>query len=106
ETPSLPAEDAIGCRAQLRGLGEPLLRMDREVRRRRSQLRSGLPYDSWNRLFQGFLPTADPDLHYALRSHRGGSAIEAHAEQILDVFFRLASDAEWRKWLSLAVQVA
>ncbi|CAM9501900.1 unnamed protein product, partial [Ectocarpus sp. 8 AP-2014] len=93
----------IGCRAQLRGLGEPLLRMDRdrEVRRRPRR-----PYDSWTRLFRDFLPTADPDLHYALRSYRDGSAIEAHAEQILDRFIRLASDAEWRKWLRLAVQMA
>ncbi|CAN0380484.1 unnamed protein product, partial [Ectocarpus fasciculatus] len=32
--------------------------------------------------------------------------MEAHAEQILDVFFRLASDADWRKWLRIAVQGA
>ncbi|CAM9353105.1 unnamed protein product [Ectocarpus sp. 4 AP-2014] len=105
ETTSLPAEDIIGCRSQLRGLWEPLLRMDREVRRG-SQRLSHLPSESWEQLFQGFLPTADPDLHYALRSFLDGSAVEAHAEQILDVFCRLASDAEWRKWLRLAVQVA
>lgn len=62
---------------------------------------------SWNALFQGFLPTADPDLHYALRSYHDSSAIEAHhAERMLDVFVRLASDAEWRKWLRVAMQVA
>ncbi|CAM9799628.1 unnamed protein product, partial [Ectocarpus fasciculatus] len=100
-----PAQDIVGCRAQLRGLGGQLLRMNREVRRR-SHLRGHLPFESWKRLFRHFLPTADPGLHHALGSYRDSSAIEAHAEQVLDVFVRLASDAEWRQWLRLAVQVA
>ncbi|CAN0278410.1 unnamed protein product [Ectocarpus fasciculatus] len=77
--------------------------MDREVR---SRMHLHLYPTGWERLFQGFLPTADPGLHYALRSYRDSSAIEARGEQILDVFVRLSSDAEWREWLRIAVQVA
>ncbi|CAM9964451.1 unnamed protein product [Ectocarpus fasciculatus] len=77
--------------------------MDREVQSRRHL---HLSPTGWKRLFRDFLPTADPGLHYALRSYLERSAMEARGEQILDVFVRLSSDAEWRKWLRMAVKVA
>ena len=112
---ALPSSDDVAQREQLRGLGAELLRLD--VSNHHSDLATpdvfgcGVPRDrpyrcSWQPLFRPFLPTVDPGLHGILDPYQDATLLEAHGEQLLDVYITKAPEAVWKSWLFSSLRVA
>lgn len=46
--------------------------------------------------FGKFIQVADPDLHSALKPYSDVTLVEAHGEQLLDLYIWLASELDWK----------
>lgn len=56
--------------------------------------------------FQTFVEAVDLDLHNTLTPYTDFALVEAHGEQLLDLYIRLGSELDWNGWMRTSVQLA
>ncbi|CAM9254690.1 unnamed protein product [Hapterophycus canaliculatus] len=95
----MPTPEDAAEREQLRGIGQELVRVNNELNivGRRAHQR----YSCWYKRESliTFLQATDADLHIRLSPYDDVVLLEAHGEQVLDLFIRLAPQQVWVEWL-------
>eukprot|EP00752_Nemacystus_decipiens_P007973 g7125.t2 len=105
----LPSADVVARRAELRGLGKELIRMDYDQDLRKiSPMTRNVMHPRYKCSFRcgKFIQVADSDLHHTLKPYRDPRLVEAHGEQLLELYIGLASELDWKEWMRASVEVA
>lgn len=99
----LPSADTVTRRGKLRGLGKELFKMD--LKKQNKGFKDRTYYHRTLYVHASFIEAADSGLPANLRYSQDYALLEAHGEQMLDLYIRLASELEWERWLWISLNV-
>ena len=97
----------VGGREELRGLGQELIRLDIRFCEGPDPWDEATLYKcAWTKLLSSIVSVVDRALHDALAPYNNAALVESHAEKLLDLVIRFASEQQWKCWLETSLRIA